>query len=662
MKAILIANRGEIARRIIRTCRSMGIRSIAVYADADRHAPYVQEADTAFSLEGNQPSDTYLHIEKLMAAAKATGADAVHPGYGFLSENAAFAQRCIDEGLTFIGPHPEAIAKMGSKSEAKALMEAHGVPIIPGYRGKEQSEEKLSEEALRIGFPVLIKAAAGGGGKGMRIVNQSTALKEAILSAKREAANAFGDDELLVEKYFPSSRHIEFQIFGDKHGNAIHLLERECSIQRRYQKIIEESPSPALSDSLREQMGNAAVKAAKALQYDNAGTVEFILTDENEFYFLEVNTRLQVEHPVTEAITGLDLVKLQIESAEGKPLSIKQEEIKANGYALECRLYAEDAAQNFMPATGKVLLWDTPNIEGMRYDSGIETGSAVSIFYDPMIAKIIAHDTDRQATIRKMTYALQNTSCLGITTNKDFLLHLLSKEDFQAGNYDTHFIQNRIDLNAFQQERINHISEDCIALVLYRWAERNHQRKLLTALPSGWRNSFNQPQQENCQVYGQTLAVKYRQVKEVFNFWIADQVYQVNLENTDLNSIRLTINGKQVTYQVATENHKEYFLQSIENGTARIEILDRFPNTTSSKAEGGYHAPMPAEVVSVLVNEGQTVKSGDALVVLSSMKMENTITAFEDGTVQELFVKTGDNIEAGRTLLTLSKEAIPVIE
>jgi acetyl-CoA carboxylase biotin carboxylase subunit len=439
ISSILIANRGEIASRIIRTCKKMGIKSIAVFSDADRLSLYVKEADVAIYIGESTPANSYLNQAKIIEAAKTTNADAIHPGYGFLSENAAFAKRCETEGIIFIGPNANAIELMGSKSGAKHLMQQHNVPTVPGYSGKDQSNENLIKEAKRVGLPVLIKASAGGGGKGIRIVNSESELANAIEAAKRESKNAFGDDELIIEKYISSGRHIEFQIFGDKHGNLIHLLERECTIQRRYQKVMEESPSPVMTDSLRSKMGKAAVEAAKAIAYDNAGTVEFIFdTLSGEFYFLEVNTRLQVEHPVTESITGLDLVQMQIESAAEKQLSINQEDVKSNGYAIEVRLCAEDPENNFMPVTGQIQKFNFPNVAGLRVESAIEDGSEISMFYDSMVAKIIVHDDDRNSAHRKMAYVLRNLSCIGIKTNQDFLLQVIENQQFQQGTYDTH--------------------------------------------------------------------------------------------------------------------------------------------------------------------------------------------------------------------------------
>ncbi len=376
INSILIANRGEIASRIIRTCKKMGIRSIAVYSEVDENALFVNQADVAVLIGDSSPAESYLNQDAIISAARTTDADAIHPGYGFLSENIEFAKRCNKEKLIFIGPHPKAIELMGSKSEAKTLMQKHNIPVVPGYQGKDQSATRLKKAAKEIGFPVLLKAVAGGGGKGMRVVEHEKELQESIDAAKREAISAFGNDELIIEKYIKSSRHIEFQIFGDKHKNAIHLLERECTIQRRHQKVVEESPSPVMSEKLRKTMGLAAVKAAKALHYDNAGTVEFIYDEvSGDFYFLEVNTRLQVEHPVTEEITGTDLVQMQIESAQGSPLKISQESVKGNGYAIEVRLYAEDPVNDFLPVTGTIHKFMVPEVSGLRIETAIETGT-----------------------------------------------------------------------------------------------------------------------------------------------------------------------------------------------------------------------------------------------------------------------------------------------
>ena len=653
--SILITNRGEIASRVIRTCKKMGIKSVAVFSEADRNMPFVQEADTAIFIGASNPNTSYLNQAKIIETAKKMGVDAIHPGYGFLSENATFAKKLEQEGILFIGPNVNAIEAMGSKSKAKALMKKHGVPIVPGYQGKDQSVNKLSEEAIKMGFPVLLKATAGGGGKGMRIVHKKGELKKAIEAAKRESLNAFGDDELIVEKYIASGRHIEFQIFGDKLGNIIHILERECSIQRRYQKVIEESPSPIMNTALRSKMGQAAVNAAKALKYDNAGTVEFIYDDKSgDFYFLEVNTRLQVEHPVTEEVTGLDLVQMQIESAQGLPLSVKQDEIIGKGYAIEARLYAEDAANDFLPVTGKIQRFEYPTVEGLRMETAIKSGSEISVFYDPMIAKIIVTDDNRQSAHRKMQYVLRHLVCLGMTTNQDFLLKLLKNKDFQNGDYDTHFIQNKIDLSTLRTLPDNHLNLMGIAVTLHGWQTRQHARTLLRSIPSGWRNNFYEPQFEEYEIGEVNLKVAYRyQNAQRFEFYINEKTYLVQLIAANDKEIRAEIDNIQYTFQIATDNLIHY-LHNEQIGNVTLIQKDRFPMKEIAKVAGGYETPMPSQIVKVLVKEGQSVEAGMGLVVISSMKMESTIEAEKDGIVEEIYANEGSNVEAGFLLLKLS--------
>ncbi len=656
INTILIANRGEIASRVIRTCRKMGIKSIAVFSEADRHASFVEQADVAVFIGESTPAASYLDQDKIIAAAKKTGANAIHPGYGFLSENVSFAKRCETEGLIFIGPNPAAIDAMGSKSKAKALMKEHKVPVVPGYQGDDQSVATLTKAAKKIGFPVLLKATAGGGGKGMRIVHEAKEIKTAIAAAKRESKSAFGDDELIVEKYIASGRHIEFQIFGDKHGNAIHILERECSIQRRYQKVIEESPSPVLAEKVRKKMGQAAVQAAKALQYDNAGTVEFIYDEQSqEFYFLEVNTRLQVEHPVTEEVTGLDLVQMQIESAQGMPLAVQQEEIEGIGYAIECRLYAEDAHNDFLPVTGTIQRFEIPDVDGLRVETAIRSGSEISIYYDPMIAKLIVWDNTRQGAMRKMQYVLRNLVCLGITTNQDFLLHLLENPDFQVGNYDTHFIQNKIDLNNFANTKENKNTFACIAACLHEWQQRESKRTLLRSIPSGWRSNFSNYQQTTYLVAKgeEEIVVKYRFQKNAFTFLLGETTYKVQLIDATKEHCRLEIDGLQYLFNIA-QNGQHYFVHNEAIGGVPLIQKERFPAKEIAKVEGGYEAPMPSQIIKVLVSAGQEVKSGDALIILSSMKMENTIEAEKDGLVEEVYASEGSNVEAGFLLLKIT--------
>ena len=631
----------------------MGIKSIAVFSEADRNAPFVAQADIAVFIGESSPTASYLDQDKIIATAKKTKSDAIHPGYGFLSENVSFAKRCEAENIIFIGPNPLAIDAMGSKSKAKTLMQLHGVPVVPGYQGTDQSVEKLKSEAIKMGFPVLLKATAGGGGKGMRIVHEASEVENAIHAAKRESKSAFGDDELIVEKYIASGRHIEFQIFGDKHGNAIHILERECSIQRRYQKVIEESPSPVLDDALREAMGNAAVNAAKALNYDNAGTVEFIFDDKTkDFYFLEVNTRLQVEHPVTEEVTGLDLVQMQIESAQGLPLSIAQDEVKGKGYAIEARLYAEDASNDFLPVTGTIQRFEIPKVDGLRVETAIESGSEISVFYDPMIAKIIVWDESRRAAHRKLQYTLRNLICLGMTTNQDFLLHLAENDEFQKGNYNTHFIQNKINLNAIAQKSGENYAFAGIAACLSAWQKREQKRTLLKSMPSGWRNSFYDYQKEIYLIGETELIVKYRFQKEQFKFLINDNEYAVQLIETKNNDLRLEINGLQYQFHLA-QNGNDYFIHNEDFGNIHLIEKERFPIKVAEKIKGGYETPMPSQIIKILVEVGQIVKTGDGLVILSSMKMENTIEASEDGVVEEIYAAEGSSVEAGFLLLKI---------
>jgi len=655
---ILIANRGEIASRVIRTCRKMGIKSIAVFSEADRDALFVEQADMAVFIGESTPAASYLDQDKIISTAKKTGADAIHPGYGFLSENVTFAKRCAKEGLIFIGPNPKAIDAMGSKSKAKTLMTKHKVPVVPGYQGKDQSVARLTKEAVKMGFPVLLKATAGGGGKGMRIVHEAEGVEKAIEAAKRESLSAFGDDELIVEKYIASGRHIEFQIFGDQHGNAIHVLERECSIQRRYQKVLEESPSPVMSQKLRTEMGKAAVNAAKALKYDNAGTVEFIYDDTSgDFYFLEVNTRLQVEHPVTEEITGLDLVQMQIESAQGLPLSVTQKDIKGTGYALEARLYAEDASNDFLPVTGTIQRFEYPEVDGLRVETAIRSGSKISVFYDPMIAKIIVHDASRAAVMRKMKYVLKNLICQGMTTNQDFLLHTVENAEFQAGQYDTHFIKNKIDLASIATKDANDKALVGIAATLHGWQQRENGRTLLRSMPSGWRNNFYAPQFEEFVIDETDWKINYRsQNNQQFEFYICEETYSVGLISADDQHIRAEINGMQYTFQIA-KNGNDYFVHNERIGNISVSQKERFPAKEVAKVAGGYETPMPSQIIKVLVKEGQKVKSGEGLVILSSMKMENTIEAVEDGVVEEVYATEGGNVEAGFLLLKLATEA-----
>jgi len=650
---VLVANRGEIAIRVFKTCREMGISSVAVFSDADKEALFVKVADEAVSIGGKQPNESYLVQDKIIAAAKATGADAIHPGYGFLSENESFASRCRKEGIIFIGPNPEAIAAMGSKIRAKAIVSKNGVPTIPGYNGDKQDNVTLYKEAVKIGFPVLLKASAGGGGKGMRVVRKESELKGAIEAAKREALNGFGDDVLLIEKYFDSSRHVEFQIFGDQHGNAVHLFERECSIQRRHQKVIEESPSPVLDDKLRKKMGEAAVNAAKAISYDNAGTVEFIVAEDGSFYFLEVNTRLQVEHPVTEMVTGLDLVRWQIEVAMGHPLPLKQEQLEQKGHAIEVRLYAEDPGNNFLPVSGKIQAWEPACMQGLRYDTGIKSGSVIDVFYDPMIAKVIAHAPTRSEAIAKMQKALQETVLSGFTTNKNFLVAILQHKDFIAGKFNTHFLDKVFKYTGEQypQHTLDLLT---VALQVARFHERNNDRKLASQIPAGWRNNFYQSQKEKYALHGFEFEVQYSNRRETLAISFADKSYIARHIESTGNWHTIEIDDIRRRFHISGSG-LQYFVQSPVLGQLTFVVPHRYPEPADESVKGGYSAPMPGEITKVLVQPGDKVKSGQPLLIIVSMKMENTIEANDDGEVEEVYVQEKAFVEAGTLMLKMAE-------
>jgi len=656
ISTVLIANRGEIASRIIRTCKKLGIQTVAVFSDADKNALYVEEASMAVNIGPPEPASSYLDQTKIIETAKKYKADAIHPGYGFLSENADFADYCNQENIIFIGPNVNAIKSMGSKSAAKAIMKKHDVPVIPGYQGEDQSYERLSREAKNIGFPVLFKAVAGGGGKGMRIVKSAEELKTAFDGAKREAQNAFGDDELIVEKYISSGRHIEFQIFGDQLGNVIHILERECSIQRRYQKIIEESPSPIMTEELRYEMGQSAVAAAKALNYDNAGTVEFIYDDATQkYYFLEVNTRLQVEHPVTEMITGIDLVELQFIAAMGKALPISQANVQSNGYAIEARLYAEDPNNNFMPGSGTVELWNVPEVEGLRMETAVKTGAEISIFYDPMIAKLIVWDKYRYAAIRKLKYTLDNLLCLGIQTNQELLSKILNDQNFINGLYDTNYIDQNIKDLSKGKQNIKDLHYAMIASTLSRWHKRENNRNLLQGIPSGWRNNFYKSLDDNYVYKEEEKLLSYRYNSGSFTIHIDEKEYQASIINASDNNFIIEIDGVRNAYSLV-QRGQDIFLQNNISGLFQLSLKEKFPKKSKQEFEDAYVAPMPSQVIEVLVKVGEKIKVGDPLIVLSSMKMENIIQTTAAGIVTDIYVKKNENIDANQVLLKIEEQ------
>ncbi|MCI0489017.1 MAG: acetyl/propionyl/methylcrotonyl-CoA carboxylase subunit alpha [Blastocatellia bacterium] len=652
-RKILIANRGEIALRVMRTCRAMGIASVAVYSDADADSPHVRYADEAVLVGPPPTKESYLRIDRIIESALRTGAEAIHPGYGFLAENADFAVACNDAGITFIGPPSEAIRQMGLKSAARKIMADAGVPVVPGYDGADQELETLRRAALDIGLPVLIKASAGGGGKGMRVVRETAEIESAIESARREAEKSFGDGALLIEKFIARARHVEFQIFGDHQGNLVHLFERDCSIQRRHQKIIEESPSPALTAELRRSMGEAAVAAGRAIGYANAGTVEFILSPAGEFYFIEVNTRLQVEHPVTEMITGLDLVRLQIEVAEGKPLPFAQEDIEASGHAIEARLYAEDPDNDFLPATGKIERWSAPSsINGLRIDDGVEEGSEVGIYYDPLLAKLIAHGADREEALRKLVYGLRRLSVQGVRTNRDFLIRLLEHEDFRAGESHTEFIAERLDQLTGQSDSKN-ARVAAVAAAIYLQKSRQSANEILSRIPANYRNSPYRDPSVKLRIGTEVFEVSYRQVEdETYEVACGDLQSQVRVLSFDAGSIRLSIDGLQRLFEVS-EAGERLFVHSTMGSCEAVRV-PRYPYALAALDEESASAQMPGQVLKILVSEGQEVSAGDALVVLEAMKMEQTVKASTDGIVEKIMVKEGDVVGPGEILIHIA--------
>ena len=652
IQRILVANRGEIARRIIRTCRKMGIDTVAVYSDADADMPFVREADEAVRLGPAPSTDSYLRIDKILDAAARTRCDAIHPGYGFLSENAAFAEACADAGLIFIGPTPVAIRSMGSKRQAKALAEKAGVPVIPGYDGANQDPEVLAHEAVQIGFPVLLKASAGGGGKGMKLVRKEVELLDAIASATREGESAFGDGTLLVEKYIEDPRHVEIQILGDSHGNLIHLNERECSVQRRHQKIIEETPSPALDAALRNAMGEAAVLCGRAIGYQNAGTVEFILAPDRTFYFLEVNTRLQVEHPITECVTGLDLVEEQILVAQGEPLRMSQEAVRFEGAALEVRLYAEDPAAGFLPQSGKVVDWNLPPEEGLRVDSGVQAGSEVSIHYDPMLAKIITFGETRTLVLQRMRRALRSLSVLGVTTNRELLLRILDHPAFIAGEIDTHFIDRHLQDALGEHASESNVRRAAIAAALAEQQERDRERVIIPSIPSGWRNNYHMPQSVEYAVGDHEVRVDYRHLGENrFTIWVGDEEHDVRVVHWAPPRLTLEQGPHRWNARIFFGGGRVYVhTHGFSGGLLRKR---RFPDKSRTIPVGGCIAPMPGKVIELRVAEGEPVKAGQVLLIMEAMKMEHSVTAPRDGTVSQVSVVAGEQVDADALLVVV---------
>ena len=657
IRRLLVANRGEIARRVFRTAQEMGIFTVAVYSEGDNDAPFVKDADLGVALGGTTASESYLDAEKILQAAISVGADAIHPGYGFLSENAAFAEKVTAAGMTWIGPPPLAIAAMGDKLAAKRTMADAAVPTLPSVEITESVD--LATIGDEIGFPLLVKASAGGGGKGMRVVTKHDELSDAIAGAKREALGAFGDDTVFLERYLATPRHVEIQVLGDQHGTVLHCFERECSIQRRHQKVIEEAPSPVLSEALRHRMGTAAVAAVEAIGYVSAGTVEFLLDgegDEAQFFFLEVNTRLQVEHPVTEEITGLDLVREQIRIANGEELGYSQADLSINGHSIEARLYAEDPANNFLPATGRVDIWHPATSPEVRYDSGIETGSEITVEFDPMLGKVISHAPTRTEAALKLALALERTRLHGITTNRDFLVATLRNDEFLAGNTTTDFI-SRVNIPGQRVPTECELEDASIAVALIAQESNRSKATTLRFMSSGFRNS-SMPSQQMVLVHGENeIAVNYQRLRDgSFEVRIGEQVEPRSAILLSSSSDRFEIRLDGVHASGYASNFGSRWYVDIPAGSLTLVEKSRFPEPDIADVEGGLTAPMPGKILAINVAEGDSVSAGQLLVLMEAMKMEHQIAAAFDGAVAEVCVAVGDQVDNGELLVIIAAE------
>ena len=649
---LLIANRGEIAARIVRTAHDLGIATVAVYSDPDADAPHVTLADEAVRLPGAAPADTYLRGDLIIAAAVHTAADAVHPGYGFLSENATFARSCADAGLIFVGPSPGTIKTMGDKVAAKALMAEAGVPVLPSTI--VTAGAAAAPEA--VGFPLLVKAAFGGGGRGMRLVTDPAELSDAVAAAQREAVAAFGDGTVFLERYIPAPRHVEVQILGDAHGDLVHLFERECSIQRRYQKILEEAPSPAVGGQLRKALTTAAVAAGRAVGYTGAGTVEFVLDRDGSFYFLEMNTRLQVEHPVTEEVTSLDLVELQLRMAEGEPLPPQVREARISGHAIEVRLYAEDVPAGFAPVTGTLHRFAIPSGRGIRVEEGYRDGSEVSPHYDAMLAKVIAHGRTRADAARRLARALRDAEIHGVTTNRELLVAILQEPDFLAGATDTGYLTRHDPASLTQTGTTKATTTHALVAALARQAVNRAEAPVLGSLPSGWRNVYSAPQRVSYRAgprSGQQYDVAYRLAGDRLVSASVNDIPLAHgiLREASADRVDLEIEGTRRVYRVRRVGPDTYVDAS--DGSSALIDVPRFADQEKRAPAGSLLAPMPGLIRRVLVEPGAVVAQGQPLLVLEAMKMEQTVTAPAGGVVAELRAKAGEQVAAGQVLAVL---------
>lgn len=660
IRKLLIANRGEIACRVIKTAKQLGIATVAVYSDADEKALHVRSADEAVRLGPAPSKDSYLQIDKIMAFAKQLNVDAIHPGYGFLSENAKFAQACADNDIIFVGPPPSAIEAMGSKSAAKVIMEDAGVPLVPGYHGDDQSFDVLKQAADDMGYPVLLKAAAGGGGKGMRQVWNEAEFSQSLDAAKREAMASFGDDIMLVEKYLTQPRHVEFQVFCDEHGNGVYLFERDCSVQRRHQKVIEEAPAPGMSEALREQMGQAAIKAAQAINYVGAGTVEFLLDLDGSFYFMEMNTRLQVEHPVTEAITGEDLVAWQLSVAAGNTLPKQQSELSINGHSFEARIYAEDPDNEFLPATGTLNLLQPPiESANVRVDTGVVQGDEVSVYYDPMIAKLVVWDTDREKARQRLLVALRDYYIDGVTTNIDFLYNVAASKPFAKEELVTTFIEKHYDI-LFDKTDINdNASIPLMALAallcrqsgVVRSSEDAHSPWLIS---DDWRANETHSSELTLDCSGRQITVMVSAEGTQWHIqWDGGEANVSGVLNG--HDIIASVDGhrQQVTL---SKQHDQYVVFCADYACKFVVIEPDLGLDDNIDSENSLTAPMNGTVVAHLASVGESVKKGAPLLVMEAMKMEHNITAPSDGKVSEYFYQAGDLVDGGASLLEFTQD------
>jgi 3-methylcrotonyl-CoA carboxylase alpha subunit len=683
ISSVLIANRGEIARRIGRTARELGIRVIAVYSEADRDAPHVREADEAYCIGPAPATQSYLKFEAIVSIAKETGTEAIHPGYGFLAENAEFAQACADAGIAFVGPSPDAICAMGDKAAAKAIMEKAGVPVVPGYHGKDQKAAKLLAEAEKIGWPVLLKASAGGGGKGMRIVRGKKEFDDALASAKRESKAAFGDDRMLVEKYIERPRHIEVQVFGDAQGNVVHLFERDCSVQRRHQKVIEEAPAPGVTEEWRERICAAAVAAARAVDYRGAGTVEFIDDSGTDgapggFWFMEMNTRLQVEHPVTEAITGTDLVEWQFRVASGEPLPLAQEDLSIEGHAMEARLYAEDPSNGFLPSPGRLRYFELPLLdEELRADAGPEWGDDIPPDYDPMIAKLIAWGETRDEAAETLADSLDEVRVIGVATNAEFLARTLRHPEFMAGGVDTGFIERNLDdlLPAGEAAPEDVLAVACVALLLQGAGETAEAAHRSTdpwspwARADGWRLNdvghlllrlIDRDEEIDiaCRADGEGWVLDLpsgRAQASVREDWPDPEFTDPQLLGGNLT---VTLGGRKVEAAVIRDGNMLHVFGEFV-GHWPLGIYDPLAAAEAHEgAAGGLTAPMPGKVTALHVKAGDAVKAGQPLIVVEAMKMEHTIHAPADGKVAEVRFHPGDQVGEGEVLIVVEEATL----